>query len=58
MIINRRSGGTCPLHVQGRRNNASEERCWTVTNRLTTVPSRYFFYPVDGGDIFLRNISL
>jgi hypothetical protein len=31
-IINRRFGGTCRLHLQGRRNNASEEKCWVVPN--------------------------
>jgi hypothetical protein len=44
-IINRRFGGTCRLHLQGRRNNASEEEC-------------NFFYPEDGGDTFLRNVGL
>jgi hypothetical protein len=32
-IINRRFGETCRLHLQGRRNDASEEKCWAVTNR-------------------------
>jgi hypothetical protein len=27
LIINRRFGGTCPLHLQGRRNNASKAKC-------------------------------
>jgi hypothetical protein len=31
---------TCRLHLQGRKNNASEETCFTVTNRLT--PKRLF----------------
>jgi hypothetical protein len=35
--INRRFGGTCRLHLQGRRDNASEQNCQTV-NSLTTVP--------------------
>jgi hypothetical protein len=50
-IIKRRSGGTCRLHLQGRRNGASEE-----TVRRTFTPSCYFFYP--GGDTFLRNVGL
>jgi hypothetical protein len=33
-IINRRFEGTCRLHLQDRRNNASEEKCYTVANRL------------------------
>jgi hypothetical protein len=33
-IINRRLGGTCRLRLHGRRNNASEENCYSVTNRL------------------------
>jgi hypothetical protein len=32
-IINRRFGGAPRLHVQGRRNNAIEEECWTVPRR-------------------------
>jgi hypothetical protein len=31
-IINRRFGGTCRLHLQGRRNNASEEKCLKLTD--------------------------
>jgi hypothetical protein len=31
-IINRRFGGTCRLHLQGRGNNANEEKCQTVAN--------------------------
>jgi hypothetical protein len=34
-IINRRFGGSCRLHLQVRKNNASEENCYTVTNRPT-----------------------
>jgi hypothetical protein len=33
LILNRRFGVTCLLHLQGRRNNASEEKCQMVTNR-------------------------
>jgi hypothetical protein len=29
-IINAHFGGTCSLYLQGRRNNASEEKCQTV----------------------------
>jgi hypothetical protein len=36
-IINRRYGITLRLHLQGRRNNASEEKCQTVANRLTLL---------------------
>jgi hypothetical protein len=36
-IISRRFVGTCRFHLQGRRNNMSEEKCWTVANRLNTV---------------------
>jgi hypothetical protein len=34
-VINQRFGGTCHIYIQGRRNNANEERCWTVTNRAS-----------------------
>jgi hypothetical protein len=33
--MNRRFGRTYHFHFQGRRNNASEEKCKTVVNRLT-----------------------
>jgi hypothetical protein len=33
-IMNRRFGGTCHFHLQGRMNTVSEEKCKTVTNRL------------------------
>jgi hypothetical protein len=34
-IINGRFGGMCRrLHLQGRRNNAIEKRCWAVANRF------------------------
>jgi hypothetical protein len=36
-IVNRLFGGTCALHLQHRRGNAGEEKCSTVTNRLTSV---------------------
>jgi hypothetical protein len=45
-IINRRFGGTCPLHLQGGRNNRNTFPC-----------SRYFFYTLDGGDTFIRDIG-
>jgi hypothetical protein len=38
--INRRFGETYPLHLQGGSNNASEEKCYTVANRLTTSRSQ------------------
>jgi hypothetical protein len=31
--------------------------CSSASNRLTLPRSRYFFYPEDGGDTFLRNVS-
>jgi hypothetical protein len=36
LIINRRFGGTCRLHLQGRRDNARKEKCQTVSK--STVP--------------------
>jgi hypothetical protein len=36
-IINRRFGETCFLHFQDIKNNAGEEMCHTVANRLNTV---------------------
>jgi hypothetical protein len=35
-IINRRFGGTCRLHLQGRRHTG-EGKCKTIAYRLTTV---------------------
>jgi hypothetical protein len=32
-IINRRFGGTCRLHLHGKRINASEEKCQAAANR-------------------------
>jgi hypothetical protein len=37
--INRCFGRTCRLHLQCKRNNVSEEKCWVVAKRLTTVRS-------------------
>jgi hypothetical protein len=53
-IINRRFGGTCRFHLQGRRNNTSD--CLLPTNTFPRL--RYFFYPEVGGDTFLRNVGL
>jgi hypothetical protein len=41
--VNRRFSGKCGLHIQVRRNNASEEKCYTVANRLTVflLPRRW-----------------
>jgi hypothetical protein len=36
-IISWRFGWTCRFHLRARRNTGSEEKCWTVANRLTTV---------------------
>jgi hypothetical protein len=38
-------GGTCHLHLQGRRNNASEEKCCTVTNRHSLSWLALFLLP-------------
>jgi hypothetical protein len=48
---NRRFGGTYRLHLQGRRSKYACHLliCWFLLN--------YFFYPEDGGDIFLRNVG-
>jgi hypothetical protein len=37
--INRLFEGMCSLYLQGRRNNAREEKYWTAANSLSTVPS-------------------
>jgi hypothetical protein len=34
-----------------------EHEEYRVSNRLTFPRSRFFFYPEDGGDTFLRNIG-
>jgi hypothetical protein len=44
LIINRRFGGTCCLHLQGRINKASEEKCQTDANRLTLFLARVISY--------------
>jgi hypothetical protein len=36
-IINRRLGGTCRLHLQVRRNNASEEKYYRLTLYLGRI---------------------
>jgi hypothetical protein len=44
-IIKRRFVRTYRLHLQDRRNNASEEKCWRVTKRSTERPD----YNLGGG---------
>jgi hypothetical protein len=60
--VNRRFGGTCHLHLQGRKNR---ERGTSVSRWLQTseessasILARGFIYPEDGGDTFLRNVGL
>jgi hypothetical protein len=36
-IISRRFGGTCRLHLQGTRNNTSDEWCNTVAKKVTLL---------------------
>jgi hypothetical protein len=45
-IINRRFGGMCLLHLQGRFLEGADER---LTKEI---------YPEDGGDTFFRNVGL
>jgi hypothetical protein len=42
-IINRRFGGTCRLHLQGRANNVSGEKCYTMARVIFST--------------FLRNVG-
>jgi hypothetical protein len=44
----RRFGVTCRLHLQGRR----------ILEAKTSMKVGLFFYPEEGGDIFLRNVGL
>jgi hypothetical protein len=58
-IINRRFGGTCRLHLQGRRNNTSGEKCQMVTNRLNTVRRhwKHWLWPSRRGDVGCGNVK-
>jgi hypothetical protein len=39
-------GGTCHFHLQGRRNNASEEKCLTVANK-TDYRTKSFLHALE-----------
>jgi hypothetical protein len=52
--VNRRFGGTYPLHLQGRK---IRERGTTCSHLHTLFLARGFFYPEAGDDTFLRNVS-
>jgi hypothetical protein len=51
-IKNRRFGGTCRLHLHGRRNNASGVKVLGGCQQ-TLQFEEYFFYHEDKGDTFL-----
>jgi hypothetical protein len=57
ICVNRRFGGTCRLHLQGRK--IRERRASVAAESAATCSrwflARRFFYPEDGGDTFLRN---
>jgi hypothetical protein len=56
--VNRRFGGTCSRHLQGRK---LRERGTSVSQSAATCSRwflfRGFFYPEDGGDTFLRSVG-
>jgi hypothetical protein len=60
--VNRGFGGTCYLHLQGRRINqtinqyeaGSKQNSATYNMQVSYLAS---FDPEDGGDMFLRNIG-
>jgi hypothetical protein len=51
---NRQSGGTCSLHLQGKKYACKKN----VGLLLTLFSLAYFFYFEDGGDTFLRNVCI
>jgi hypothetical protein len=53
-IINRRFGGLCRLHLQGRKNSANDKECQTTINRLTTLLRHWkHWYNLGGGKTLL-----
>jgi hypothetical protein len=65
--VNRRFGGTYRLHLQGRRitkqktsvkaggkQSPPRKDCHLLSSWF---PAWLFFYPEDGGDMFLRNVG-
>jgi hypothetical protein len=66
--VNRHFGGTCHLHLQGRRKNQARNQRESFPLAFTLVSYlaysfhagsllRLFFDPEDGDDMFLRNIG-
>jgi hypothetical protein len=53
--VNRLVGGIYRLHLQGRK---IRERGTSVSRWQAPAHARGFFYPEDGGDIFLRYVGL
>jgi hypothetical protein len=49
--VNRRFGGTYPLHLQGRKIRQRE------TTSYLLVPCSQILYPEDGGDTFIWSVS-
>jgi hypothetical protein len=54
--VRRRLGGTYRLHLQGRRKNKKIRKRRDSENRCKQI-FLFSFYPEDGGDTFLRNVS-
>jgi hypothetical protein len=52
--VNRRFGGTCRLHLQGRIISQARNQ---QESRSARYLLRLFFDPEDGGDMFLRNVG-
>jgi hypothetical protein len=53
--INRHFGGTCNLHLQGRGINQARNQYGAGGKQSSGFG--LFYYPEDGGDMFLRNIG-
>jgi hypothetical protein len=60
--VNRRFGGTCCLHLQGRRIKARKRYEAVSKYRTAEIAISFwflglFFDPEDGGDMYLRNVG-
>jgi hypothetical protein len=55
--MNRRFGGTYHLNLQDRKIRERRSRLQTAVTFSGWFLARGFFYPEDGGDIFLQNVG-